>query len=76
MATPGPFEFLIVIAIGLVVIGVPVAIIVLAIILFTRRQGPTDLPADARTVARLIEENQELRKEVAELRSRPSQREH
>ncbi len=67
MGMPGPAELLIVFVIGLLVIGVPVAILVFVIIMAVRQRGTNDADQAA---SKLIEENQALREEIADLKAR------
>ena len=64
---PGGFELLIVLGIGLLVIGVPIAILVFVVIMVTRQRRSGN---DDQSVSRLVEENQALREEIATLKSK------
>ena len=66
MGMPGLAELAIVLVIGLLVIGVPVAILVCVIVLVRQRRGNDA----SQTISKLIEENQRLRDEITELKSR------
>ena len=67
MGMPGPIELLIVLVSGLLACGVSVAILVIVIIIFLRQRGESE---STRAASSLIEENQALRKELEELKSR------
>ena len=64
---PSGFELLIVLGIGLLVIGVPIAILVFVVIMVTRQRRSGN---DDQSVSRLVEENQALREEIATLKSK------
>ena len=71
MGMPGPLELLIVLVLGFLVIGVPVAAIVVLILISARRRGANDFAKDdSEAVSRLVEENRALRKELADLKAR------
>jgi len=57
----GPFELLIVLVTGVLLLAVPVAIIVLLVVLVRRPNSNREAPS----YAQLLEENQRLRAELA-----------
>ncbi len=67
MGMPGLYELLIVFVMGLLVFGVPIAILVFVVIMVTRQRRSGN---DDQSVSRLVEENQALREEIATLKSK------
>lgn len=65
----GPTELLILIVIGVLVVGVPIAIIVLIVFLALRHKSSGQSPS----YPQLLEENQRLREELAAVKGKNAQ---
>jgi hypothetical protein len=62
----GPAELLVLLVLGFLVFGFPIAIVILLVVLLRNRNADSTSPS----YAQLLEENQRLRNELAEARSK------